>query len=74
MNWRTLLLPLASLATAALAGCAVPPNQVVPQRDGVLRATTYVQADDYCRERNASPKWLGRAPAESGVLFRCTTD
>lgn len=73
MNWRFSLPPLALLA-AAVAGCSVPPNQVVSLRDGVLRAPSYVQADDHCRERNATPKWLGRAPAESGVLFRCSTD
>jgi hypothetical protein len=32
MNWR-LLPPLALLAATALTGCAVPPNQVVPQRE-----------------------------------------
>lgn len=72
MNWRILSLPLALLAVAT--GCSAPPNQVVQFRDGALRAPTYVQATDYCSARDATPKWLGRAPAESGVLFQCTRD
>lgn len=68
---RHLLFPLALLV---VTGCSSPPNQVVPFRDGVLRALTYVQATDYCSARKATPKWLGRAPAESGVLFQCIAD
>lgn len=68
---RHILFPLALLV---VTGCSAPPNQVVPLRDGVLRAATYVQATDYCSARNATPKWLGRAPAESGVLFQCTSN
>ena len=67
MNWRTLL-PLALLV---LAGCSTPPNEVMQVREGVLRATTYVQASDYCDARDKTPRWLGRAPAEQGVLFQC---
>jgi len=66
MNWRTLL-PLALLVT----GCSVPPNEVVPFRDGVLRAVTYTQAADHCSAKGQTPRWLGKAPAESGVLFQC---
>ena len=66
MNWRTLL-PLALLAT----GCSSPPNEVVPFRDGVLRAPSYTHAADHCSAKGATPRWLGRAPAESGVLFQC---
>ena len=68
MTWRILLLPLALLAAA---GCAAP-NEVVPLGGGALRAMSYVQADDYCRARNATPKWLGKAQAEQGVRFECT--
>jgi hypothetical protein len=68
---RHLLFPLVLFVAT---GCSAPPNQVVPFRDGVLRALTYVQATDYCSERKATPKWLGRAPAESGVLFQCVAD
>jgi hypothetical protein len=66
MNWRTVL-PLALLAT----GCSSPPNEVVPFRNGALRAPTYTQAPHYSSATGATPRWLGRAPAESGVLFQC---
>ncbi|OUM02590.1 hypothetical protein [Variovorax sp. JS1663] len=63
---------LASLPLAlAIAGCGVPPNQVVPMRDGTLRATTYVEATDHCAEKGTTARMLGKAPAEKGVLFRC---
>ena len=63
---------LASLPFAlAIAGCGVPPNQVVPMRDGVLRAITYVAASQHCEEKGLRARMLGRAPAEQGVLFRC---
>lgn len=65
MNWRTLL-PLALVVT----GCSAP-NEVVPFREGVLRAPTYTQASNYCDAKGLTPKWIGRAPAESGVLFQC---
>ena len=62
---------LASLPFAVvLAGCGVPPNQVVPMRDGTLRATTYVQAANHCQEKGSTARMLGKAPAEAGVLFR----
>ncbi|MDZ4361259.1 MAG: hypothetical protein U1B84_33440 [Variovorax sp.] len=67
MNWRITLFPLALV----IAGCSTPPNQIVPFRDGVLRAMTYTQAADYCSAKSQEPKWLGKAPAESGVLFQC---
>lgn len=66
MNWRTLL-PLALV----LAGCSTPPNEVTQVRPGVLRAVTYVQASNYCDAKGQSPRWLGKAPAEQGVLFEC---
>ncbi|MFM9921519.1 hypothetical protein VLK31_00855 [Variovorax sp. H27-G14] len=40
-------------------------------REGVLRAVTYVQAADYCDARSKTPRWLGKAQAEQGVLFQC---
>jgi len=66
MNWLAPL-PIALLVT----GCGVPPNQVVPMRDGTLRAATYLQADAHCRDRGVTARMLGKAPAEQGVLFRC---
>jgi hypothetical protein len=66
MNW---LAPL--LVALLLTGCGVPPNQVVPMRDGTLRATTYMQAGGHCQEKGLTARMLGKAPAEQGVLFRC---
>ena len=66
MNW---LAPL--LVALLLTGCGVPPNQVVPMRDGTLRATTYMQAGGPCQEKGMTARMLGKAPAEQGVLFRC---
>ncbi|VTU37119.1 hypothetical protein [Variovorax sp. RA8] len=66
MNW---LAPL--LIALLVTGCGVPPNQVVPMRDGTLRAATYLQADAHCRDKGATARMLGKAPAEAGVLFRC---
>ena len=66
MNW---LAPL--LVALLVTGCGVPPNQVVPMRDGALRATTYMQAGEHCREKGLNARMLGKAPAEQGVLFRC---
>ncbi len=40
-------------------------------REGVLRAPTYTQASNYCDAKGMEPKWRGKAPAESGVLFQC---
>ncbi|SFP59808.1 hypothetical protein [Variovorax sp. 770b2] len=69
MNWRTTLLPLA-LITTVITGCSAP-NEIVPFREGVLRAPSYTLAADYCSAKDLTPKWIGRAPAESGVLFQC---
>ena len=69
MNWRTLL-PF-SLLALLVTGCSSTPNEVVPMRNGALRAPTYTQAADYCSAKGAEPRWLGKAPAESGVLFQC---
>jgi len=62
---------LALGAALAVAGCSTPPNEVMQFREGVLRATTYTLTQSYCDQRSQSPRWLGKAPAESGVLFRC---
>ena len=63
---------LASLLIALLiAGCGVPPNRVVPMRDGTLRAVTYVEADEHCRKKGLTARMLGKGAAEQGVLFRC---
>jgi hypothetical protein len=66
MNWR-ILLPL----TLAIAGCSTLPTDVVHLRDGTLRASASVEAANYCRSLNKSTVWLGKAPAETGVFFRC---
>ena len=55
----------------AQAGCATPPNEVVRMSDGVLRATTSSQAAAYCQKDRSTLRMLGKAPAESGILFRC---
>lgn len=63
---------LACLALVlAVAGCNSLPNEVVPLRDGQLRASTWFQADAYCRKKGATLHTLGNAPAQEGVLFRC---
>ena len=63
---------LASLPFAlTIAGCGVPPNEVVPMRDGTLRAITYVEAANHCQGKGQTARMLGKAPAEKGVLFRC---
>jgi hypothetical protein len=66
MYW-TFSLPMALL----VAACGTPPNEVVQQRDGSLRAPTYQQATAHCDKTRTSMVTLGRAPAEQGVLFRC---
>ncbi|MGJ7529788.1 hypothetical protein ACSFB7_29020 [Variovorax sp. GB1P17] len=68
MNWHALL-PLALVIT--ITGCSTAPNEVMQVREGVLRAVTYVQAADYCDARSQTPRWLGKAPAEQGILFQC---
>lgn len=64
---RLLLLTL----SIALAGCDALPNEVVRTGDGVLRATTTVQAAAYCQKDRLTLRVMGKAPAESGVLFVC---
>ena len=55
----------------ALAGCGAPSNEVVRMKDGVLRATTTAEAAAYCQQDRTSLRVVGKAPAESGVLFVC---
>ncbi|MDB5830013.1 MAG: hypothetical protein JWQ73_4233 [Variovorax sp.] len=54
-----------------IAGCGTPPNEVVPLRDGTFRARMYDQAIVYCQKDGLTASMLGKAPAESGVLFSC---
>ena len=56
---------------SALTACGTLPNEVVPMRDGTLRAATYVSAATYCQQRGSTARVLGKAPAETGVLFLC---
>lgn len=60
-----------SFLALALGGCATPPNEVIRMSDGVLRATTSAQAAAHCEKDRSTLRMLGKAPAESGVLFRC---
>lgn len=59
------------LLAAALAGCGVPAYEVVRMQDGVLRAPNSAAAASYCQKDRLSLKAIGKAPAETGVLFRC---
>jgi len=59
-------------ALLLLGACGVPNNEVIPFKDGILRATTPNEANDYCAARRLDVHIVGRAPAESGVLFRCS--
>ncbi|MDM0022006.1 lipoprotein [Variovorax saccharolyticus] len=56
---------------AALAGCGAPSHEVVRMNDGVMRATTSAEAAAYCQKDRSSLRMIGKAPAETGVLFRC---
>lgn len=67
MNRRLSFLLLAM----ALAGCGAPSNEVVRMKDGVMRATTSAEAASYCRKDRLTLQVIGKAPAETGVLFRC---
>ncbi|MBT2322279.1 hypothetical protein J7E62_07970 [Variovorax paradoxus] len=64
---RFTLLPLALV----IAGCSTPSPEVVPLRDGVLRAPSYVDASNHCRRQGATARMLGKAPGETGINFRC---
>lgn len=59
------------LSAAVLAGCATPSYEVVRVGDGMLRATTHSEAAAYCSKDRLNLRVLGKAPAETGVLFRC---
>lgn len=62
-----LLLPLA----AAFAGCSMSASEVIRMRDGTLRAPSYAEAQTYCDERKLNSQPVGKAPGDTGVLFRC---
>lgn len=65
-------LPLLLVAQAvALAACGAPSNEVVRLNDGVMRATTSAEAASYCQKDRSALRVIGKAPAETGVLFRC---
>ncbi|MEJ8848342.1 hypothetical protein [Variovorax rhizosphaerae] len=63
--------PAALLFGFALAGCGVVPNDVVHLRNGNLRASSYNEAGTYCENKQLTARYLAKAPAESGVDFRC---
>lgn len=63
-------LPLILLALS-LAACGAPSNEVVRLNDGVMRATTSAEAASYCQKDRSTLRMIGKAPAETGVLFRC---
>ncbi|RYF64623.1 MAG: hypothetical protein EOO22_24040 [Comamonadaceae bacterium] len=64
-----LLLSVATLG--ALAGCAMSDSEVIRMRDGTLRAPSYAEAQTYCEERKLNSQPVGKAPGDTGVLFRC---
>ncbi|HEY2256647.1 MAG TPA: hypothetical protein VGI11_13500 [Variovorax sp.] len=66
MKWLVML-PCAF----ALAACGTPPNEVVPARNGVLRAPTYLQGAAYCQQKGTTMNAIGAGPAQTGVEFRC---
>ena len=63
--------PALIVLAAALAGCGAMPHEVVPLKDGVMRATTTAEAASYCQKDRSTLHVIGKAPAETGVLFRC---
>ncbi|MGJ7489513.1 hypothetical protein [Variovorax sp. ZT4R33] len=69
MNW---LRPLALLPFAcALAGCGTPSYEVVTYPNGTTRAPTSADAVGYCAQKGLTARIVGKAGAETGVLFRC---
>lgn len=67
MKWLVVMFP----AVLLLAACGLPGNEVISFKDGVMRATTPNEAADYCHAKGSSAHMVGKAPAETGVLFRC---
>ena len=61
------LLPLA----LAFAGCSMLSSEVIPMRDGNLRAPSHADAQNYCEARKLNSQPVGKAPGDMGVLFRC---
>lgn len=62
---------LSLLLLLALAGCSTPSSEVIRMRDGTLRAPTYAEAQDYCEMQKLNSQPVGKAPGDTGVLFRC---
>ena len=62
---------LLPFALAILAGCSTPATEVVRLRDGVLRAPTHAEASTYCEGLKTSAQPIGKAPGDTGILFRC---
>lgn len=73
MNWRPSL-PLSLLSVACvLAGCGTLSHEVVTYPDGSMRSPSSADAADYCRQKNLTARFQGKAPGETGVLFRCVS-
>lgn len=68
------LIPASAIAILALAGCGTATNEIVPLRDGLLRAPTYAQAQDYCNKKGLTMHQRGNAPAQNGIQFSCEKD
>ena len=64
-------LPISLAALALLAACGATSHEVVNMRDGTMRATTSAEAAAYCRANGGTLQVTGKAPAETGVYFRC---
>jgi hypothetical protein len=61
------ILPL----VCVLAGCGTAAHEVVTYPDGRTRTPTTADAVGYCRDKGLTAQILDRAPAETGVMFRC---
>jgi hypothetical protein len=61
------VLPLA----CALAGCGTAAHEVVTYPNGTTRTPTTADAVGYCRDKGLTAQILDRAPAQTGVMFRC---
>ncbi|MDM0015009.1 hypothetical protein QTH87_21365 [Variovorax sp. J22P168] len=64
-------LPLALVVLGLLSACGAPSHEVLRMRDGSMRAGTSAEAAEYCRQNGGRVQVTGKAPAESGVFFRC---
>lgn len=68
MKWCCLSLPALALL---LSACSTTHTEVIRFGDGVWRAPTNADGANYCKAQNLRPQMIGKAPGESGVLFRC---